>query len=179
MTIAFQLLDLVAIALFILGLHFLNGPSTARFGNRLAAVGMFIALVVVLVQTMGVGWWAIAIGIVLGGVIGVFAAIRVKMTAMPQMVALYNGAGGGAAALIGVVEYVVFLRSGGAALDPIVSVSLVVSMIIGSISFAGSIVAFLKLQELMTGRPITYPGPSGRQRDRRTRRGRARRVVHC
>ena len=158
MTVAPQLLDLVAIALFILGLHFLNAPSTARIGNRLAAAGMFIALVVVLVQTMGVGWWAIAIGMILGGTIGVVAAIRVKMTAMPQMVALYNGAGGGAAALIGVVEYVVFLRGGDAALDPIVSVSLVASMIIGSISFAGSIIAFLKLQELMTGRPVTYPG---------------------
>ncbi|MGD0967049.1 MAG: NAD(P)(+) transhydrogenase (Re/Si-specific) subunit beta [Candidatus Aquilonibacter sp.] len=158
MSIAAPLIDLVAIACFILGLHFLNAPSTARFGNRLAAVGMFIALVVVLVQTMGVGWWAIAIGIVLGGTIGVVAAVRVKMTAMPQMVALYNGAGGGAAALIGVVEYVVFLRGGSAGLDPIVSVSLVVSMIIGSVSFAGSIIAFLKLQELMTGRPVTYPG---------------------
>ena len=158
MTIGAPLLDLVAIACFILGLHFLNAPSTARFGNRLAAAGMFIALVVVLVQTMGVGWWAIAIGVILGGTIGVVAAMRVKMTAMPQMVALYNGAGGGAAAMIGVVEYIVFLRSGGAALDPIVSVSLVVSMIIGSVSFAGSIIAFLKLQELMTGRPITYPG---------------------
>jgi len=157
-TIGAPLLDLVAIACFILGLHFLNAPSTARFGNRLAAAGMFIALVVVLVQTMGVGWWAIAIGVILGGTIGVVAAMRVKMTAMPQMVALYNGAGGGAAAMIGVVEYIVFLRSGGAALDPIVSVSLVVSMIIGSVSFAGSIIAFLKLQELMTGRPITYPG---------------------
>ena len=158
MSIAASIVDLVAIALFILGLHFLNAPPTARFGNRLAAFGMFIALVMVLVQTMGVAWWAIAIGMVLGGVIGVVAAVRVKMTAMPQMVALYNGAGGGAAALIGVVEYVVFLRGGGAALDPIVSISLVVSMIIGSISFAGSIIAFLKLQELMTGRPITYPG---------------------
>jgi len=157
-SIAASIVDLVAIALFILGLHFLNAPPTARFGNRLAAFGMFIALVMVLVQTMGVAWWAIAIGMVLGGVIGVVAAVRVKMTAMPQMVALYNGAGGGAAALIGVVEYVVFLRGGGAALDPIVSISLVVSMIIGSISFAGSIIAFLKLQELMTGRPITYPG---------------------
>jgi NAD(P) transhydrogenase subunit beta len=77
---------------------------------------------------------------------------------MPQMVALYNGAGGGAAALIGVVEYLVFLRSGSPALDPMVSVSLAVSMIIGSVSFAGSIIAFLKLQELMTGRPVTYPG---------------------
>ncbi len=158
MTIAAPLLDLVAIALFILGLHFLNTPPTARMGNRLAAVGMFIALVVVLTQTMGVGWWAIAIGVVIGGSIGVIAAIRVKMTAMPQMVALYNGAGGGAAALISAVEYAVFLRGGGASMDPIVSVSLILSMIIGAVSFAGSIIAFLKLQEVMTGRPITYPG---------------------
>jgi H+-translocating NAD(P) transhydrogenase subunit beta len=156
--IAASLLDLVAIALFILGLHFLNAPATARFGNRLAAIGMFIALVIVLVQTQGVGWWAIAIGTIVGAAIGVIAAVRVKMTAMPQMVALYNGAGGGAAAAIGVVEYHVFLESGKAALDPVVSVSLVLSMIIGSISIAGSIIAFLKLQEVMTGRPITYPG---------------------
>jgi len=120
--------------------------------------GMFIALVVVLVQTDGVAWWAIAIGMILGASIGIVAAVRVKMTAMPQMVALYNGAGGGAAAMIGVVEFIVFLRSGGSSLDPIVSVSLVVSMIIGAVSLAGSIVAFLKLQELMTGRPVTYPG---------------------
>ena len=158
MNVAAPLLDLVAIALFILGLHFLNAPPTARLGNRLAAIGMFIALVMVLVQTLGIGWWAIAIGTVIGATIGVVAAVRVKMTAMPQMVALYNGAGGGAAALIGVVEYAVFLASGHSALDPVVAISLVLSMIIGAISFAGSIIAFLKLQEVMTGRPITYPG---------------------
>ena len=158
MSIAAALLDLIAIALFILGLHFLNSPPTARFGNRLAALGMFIALVVVLVQTLGVGWWAIAIGTVIGAAIGIYAAVRVKMTAMPQMVALYNGAGGGAAALIGAVEYYVFIGSGQTALDPIVSVSLVLSMIIGSVSIAGSVIAYLKLQEVMTGRPITYPG---------------------
>jgi NAD(P) transhydrogenase subunit beta len=156
--IAASLLDLVAVSLFILGLHFLNAPPTARLGNRLAAIGMFIALVVVVVQTLGVGWWAIAIGTILGASIGIIAALRVKMTAMPQMVALYNGAGGGAAAAIGVVEYYVFLQSGQHMLDPIVSVSLVLSMIIGSISLAGSIIAFLKLQEVMSGRPITYPG---------------------
>jgi H+-translocating NAD(P) transhydrogenase subunit beta len=158
LAVAAPLLDLVAIALFILGLHFLNAPPTARFGNRLAAVGMLIALVVILVQTGGVGWWAIAIGIVLGAAIGIVAALKVKMTAMPQMVALYNGAGGGAAASISAVEFNVFLHSGRAALDPVVSVSLVLSLIIGSISFAGSIIAFLKLQEVMTGRPITYAG---------------------
>ena len=157
-TIVVPLLDLVAIALFILGLHFLNSPPTARFGNRLAAVGMFVALVLVCVQTLGIGWWAIAIGTILGGSIGVIAAVRVKMTAMPQMVALYNGAGGGAAALIGVVEFNNFLMTGQTAFYPVISVSLVLSMIIGAISLAGSIIAFLKLQEVMTGRPITYPG---------------------
>ncbi len=157
-TIGAPLLDLIAIACFIYGLHLLNSPPTARQGTRLAAVGMFIALVIVLVQTLGIGWWAIAIGTVIGGSIGVIAAVRVKMTAMPQMVALYNGAGGGAAALIGAVEFANFLNTGQTAFFPVISVSLVLSMIIGAISFAGSIIAFLKLQELMTGRPITYPG---------------------
>ncbi len=151
------LLDLVAIALFILGLHFLNSPPTARFGNRLAMVGMFIALVVVLVGTLNVGWWAVAVGIVAGAVIGVVAAVLVKMTAMPQMVALYNGAGGGAAALVSTVELSVAHTHHGA-LDPLVAVSLALSAVIGAISFAGSIIAFLKLQELMSGRPMTYPG---------------------
>ena len=162
MTVAIAIADLVAIALFIYGLHFLNAPPTARLGNRLAAVGMLIALVGVLVQTLSASngpgqLLAIAVGVIVGGAIGVFAAIRVKMTAMPQMVALYNGAGGGAAALISTVEYFVF-RNAGHALDPVISVSLILSAIIGALSFAGSIIAFLKLQEVMTGRPITYPG---------------------
>jgi NAD(P) transhydrogenase subunit beta len=120
-------------------------------------IGMFIALVSVLVQTLGVGWWAIAIGTVVGAVIGVVAALRVKMTAMPQMVALYNGAGGGAAALISTVEFYVS-RGGTVTMDDVIAISLVLSAIIGAVSFAGSIVAFLKLQEVMTGRPVTYPG---------------------
>ncbi len=151
------LLDLLAIALFILGLHFLNAPSTSRFGNRLAMVGMLIALVVVLVGTLNVGWWVVVVGIVLGALIGIVAAVRVKMTAMPQMVALYNGAGGGAAALVSTVELAVSHTHHGE-LDPLVAVSLVLSATIGAISFAGSIIAFLKLQEVMSGRPMTYAG---------------------
>jgi NAD(P) transhydrogenase subunit beta len=155
--LAVALADLVAIGLFIYGLHELNSPATARRGNRLAMIGMFIALVSVLVQTYGVGWWAIAIGTVVGGAIGVFAALKVKMTAMPQMVALYNGAGGGAAALISTVEFYVS-RGGTVRMDDVIAVSLVLSAIIGAVSFAGSIIAFLKLQEVMTGRPVTYAG---------------------
>ncbi len=157
MTIAIALVDLVAIALFIYGLHELNSPATARRGNRLAMIGMFIALVSVLVTTAGVGWWAIAVGVIVGGGIGVYAALKVKMTAMPQMVALYNGAGGGAAALISTVEFYVS-RGGSVGMDDVIAISLVLSAIIGAVSFSGSIVAFLKLQELMTGRPVTYPG---------------------
>jgi NAD(P) transhydrogenase subunit beta len=153
--IAISLGDLVAISLFIYGLHELNSPVTARRGNRWAMLGMLLALVGVLVQTGVAGWWAVATGVVLGALIGIVAAVKVKMTAMPQMVALYNGAGGGAAALISTVERYVMHPS---AMNEVVAISLVLSAIIGSVSFAGSIVAFLKLQELMTGRPVTYFG---------------------
>jgi NAD(P) transhydrogenase subunit beta len=154
-SVVIDLADLVAIALFIYGLHELNSPATARRGNRFAMAGMLIALIGILVRTGGVGWPAIAIGIALGGIVGIYAALKVKMTAMPQMVALYNGAGGGAAALISTVEHYV---AHGSSMNDVIAVSLVLSAIIGSISFSGSIIAFLKLQEVMTGRPVTYPG---------------------
>jgi H+-translocating NAD(P) transhydrogenase subunit beta len=156
-SVAIDFADLIAIALFIYGLHELNSPATARRGNRFAMLGMAIALVGILMRTGGVGWVAAGIGVALGAAVGIYAAVKVKMTAMPQMVALYNGAGGGAVALIATVEY--YVKSGGGmSLDPVVAVSLALSAIIGAISFAGSIVAFLKLQEIMTGRPVTYPG---------------------
>jgi len=149
--------DLVAIACFIQGLILLNAPSTARAGNRLAMAGMAIAMIFAAWQTLGAAAVPIVVGILVGGAIGVVAAMRVKMTAMPQMVALYNGAGGGAAALVSMVEFYHIVGTAGQG-DPVVRVSLVLSAIIGCISFTGSIIAFLKLQELMTGRPITYPG---------------------
>jgi NAD(P) transhydrogenase subunit beta len=155
MTLAIDLADLAAIALFIYGLHELNSPATARRGNRFAMVGMLIALIGIVVRTGGVGWPAVAVGIALGAIIGIYAALKVKMTAMPQMVALYNGAGGGAAALISTIEHYV---ARGSAMNDVIAVSLVLSAIIGSISFSGSIIAFLKLQEVMTGRPVTYAG---------------------
>jgi proton-translocating NAD(P)+ transhydrogenase subunit beta len=156
MSVWIDLANLVAIALFIYGLHDLNSPATARRGNRLAMLGMAIALGGILVRTQAAGWESVVAGVLIGGLVGIYAALKVKMTAMPQMVALYNGAGGGAAALISTVQYFVAVPNGG--LNGVVSVSLVLSAIIGAISFAGSIIAFLKLQEVMTGRPITYPG---------------------
>ncbi len=155
MNVAIDLANLVAIALIIYGLHELNSPATARRGNRFAMGGMAIALAGILIRTQGIGWQVVAIGVAIGAIVGIYAALKVKMTAMPQMVALYNGAGGGAAALISTVEHYV---AHGSSMNDVISVSLVLSAIIGSVSFAGSIIAFLKLQEVMTGRPLTYPG---------------------
>src|SRR5918911_732294 len=149
-------LYLVAAVLFILGLKQVSSPRGARQGNWTAAVGMVIALVATLPLlhfTTG-GLIVTALGILIGAPIGALAARQVKMTAMPQMVALFNGVGGGAAALVAISE---LLLQGQ---HPAFSLAFpsIFSIVIGSISFAGSMVAFAKLQELMTGRPITYPG---------------------
>ena len=142
---------------FILGLRYLSTPKTARMGNRIAAAGMLLALVATALILDWSLWWIVAIGVVVGAVVGTYSARAVKMTAMPQMVALFNGAGGGAAALVSTAEIRQLLGSGGP-LPADQALTIMLSSIIGSISFAGSIVAFLKLQEWMTGRPITYPG---------------------
>jgi NAD(P) transhydrogenase subunit beta len=159
MTIATALVYLLAAILFILGLLFLSSPGAARHGNWIAAAGMVLAVgwtVVVLYRSFTPAGIAICVsGIVIGGVAGTVAARKVKMTAMPQMVAIFNGVGGGAAALVAVSELLA-----GAGRHPELQTGLpdVFAIIIGSISFAGSVIAFAKLQELLTGTPITYPG---------------------
>jgi H+-translocating NAD(P) transhydrogenase subunit beta len=118
---------------------------------------MLLAIVVTWVKTGGTSWWALALGMVVGGGFGAVAARRVKMTAMPQMVALFNGVGGGAATLIALAELHRLLpQPGKPTLDILIAIAL--SGLIGAISFTGSLVAFAKLQELIKGRPITYPG---------------------
>jgi NAD(P) transhydrogenase subunit beta len=148
---------LVTIVAFILALRFLSSPAHARRGNQIGAVGMLIAIVVTWVKTGGTSWWALVIGMLIGGGFGAVAARRVKMTAMPQMVALFNGVGGGAAALIALAELHRILPDPGRPKVDI-GVAIVLSGLIGAISFAGSMVAFGKLQELVSGRPITYAG---------------------
>jgi NAD(P) transhydrogenase subunit beta len=147
---------IVAFGLFIYGLSGLTGPRTAVRGNRIAAVGMAIAIVATLLYP-GFGNWAlIIIGIDIGAAIGIPAARRVHMTAMPQMVALFNGVGGGAVALIAWVE---FRISDGFQFEPTyVAVFSLFAAIIGSISFWGSNIAFGKLQGILPGKPITLPG---------------------
>jgi NAD(P) transhydrogenase subunit beta len=153
-----NLLYLIPIASFILALRFLSSPRHARRGNQIGALGMLVAIVVTLFKNNVVtGWWWMAAGVLIGGLIGVVGARRVKMTAMPQMVALFNGVGGGSAALISLVEFHgVWANAGQVGVER--GVSTVLSALIGSISFAGSMIAFAKLQELLSGRPITYPG---------------------
>ncbi len=156
MTVVITLAYLLAAVLFILGLKQLSSPKGARNGNFIAALGMVIALAATIPQLhfTTTGLIVVLVGIVIGSGIGTVGARMVKMTAIPQMVALFNGVGGGAAALVAVSE---LLRLG--AHPPFAEAfPSVFSIVIGSISFAGSMVAFAKLQELLTGTPITYPG---------------------
>jgi NAD(P) transhydrogenase subunit beta len=147
-----QSLYIVAFALFIYGLMGLTGPHTAVRGNLIAAVGMGIAVLATLL-TPGMGnWWLIILGVAIGTAVGVPAARKVKMTAMPQMVALFNGVGGGAVALIAWVE---FRQHDGYAGEPrYVAIASLFAALIGSVSFWGSNIAFGKLQEILPGRPI-------------------------
>ena len=155
----YELIGLSAGVMFILALKGLSHPRTARRGNLLGAAGATIATVAVFFYSSdgqlplnNLGWilGAIAFGLI----IGVPAARRVQMTAMPQLVALFNGVGGGAAALVAIVEY---LKLGQRASTTVV-IATVFTVIVGSTSFSGSIVTFLKLQELMTTRPVVFAG---------------------
>ncbi len=152
-----QLAYLAASILFILGLKFLSHPRTARRGNTVAAVGMLIAIVATLIDRRVIDYGWIAVGIVVGTVIGAVSARRVQMTQMPQMVALFNGVGGGAASLIALAEYHHQSSLGVDRLGGEDAVSILFSAIVGAVSFAGSMIAFGKLQELLPGRPITWP----------------------
>jgi NAD(P) transhydrogenase subunit beta len=152
-----NLLYLVTIICFILALRFLSSPRHARLGNRIGALGMAVAIVVTALQTGVHVGWVMIVGGAIGAVLGAVGARRVKMTAMPQMVALFNGVGGGAAALVGLAEFHDIAPEPGR-LHGDVSLAIVLAVLIGSVSFAGSMVAFAKLQELIQGRPITYPG---------------------
>ena len=152
-----DLLYLVTIVTFILALRFLSSPKRARLGNWLGAAGMALAIAVTLAQEGLENELLMAVGMAIGTVVGVVGARSVKMTAMPQMVALFNGVGGGAVALIALAEFHNLAPEAGG-LEGEESVAILLSALIGSISFAGSLIAFAKLQELLSGRPIVYPG---------------------
>lgn len=151
-----QLSYLLASCLFILGLKELGSPATARRGNLIAAVGMFIAIAATLLDQAVLSYEMILLGIAIGSVIGVIMAQRVEMTAMPQMVGLLNGLGGGASTLIATAEFWRLLNSS-EAIAPDGTITMILSVFIGGITLTGSLIAFAKLQELMSGAAITFP----------------------
>ncbi len=151
-----ELSYLVAAVFFIIGLKRLSSPATAVQGYRLSGLGMVLAIVLALLDQGIVSYQVIVAGIVVGGGLGLWMARSVKMTSMPQMVALLNGFGGGASLLVGGAE---FLKSevAGEALPLDVSITIQLSVVIGAVTLTGSLIAFAKLQELLSGRPITFP----------------------
>jgi len=132
---------IVSAVLFIFGLKRLSSPATARSGNQLAALGMAIALGATLLDRQILSFWMIGLGTLVGAVIGTYFARTVQMTAMPQMVALFNGMGGATAALVSMAEYI-RLASAQVTITMGEGTSIVLGTIIGAVSFTGSIIAF-------------------------------------
>ena len=165
-----RLVYLGAAVCFVLGLHLMRSPATARRGNLLSAAGMAAAIVVTVallanggsaaeggnITVSAWGWAALVAGLLVGSLAGLFSARRVQMTAMPQLVSIFNAVGGGAAALVGVVDFARVLGAG--TITAGFSVPVVLDVIIGSVTFSGSLVAAGKLQGWVSGAPITFRG---------------------
>jgi H+-translocating NAD(P) transhydrogenase subunit beta len=152
--ILIELTYLLSAILFVVGLKRLQSPATARGGNALAAFAMLLAILATVVDAQILSWTGILIGVAIGSVVGGLAARLVQMTAMPQMVGIFNGFGGGASALVAVAEFVAAPSMGAGT----TGVTIMLGTLIGGVTFSGSFVAFAKLQELLTGNPITFPG---------------------
>jgi NAD(P) transhydrogenase subunit beta len=151
-----QLGYLVASVLFIVGLKWLNSPATARQGNRISGAGMLLAIVITLLDRAILSYGTIVAGMVVGTALGLWMARAVKMTSMPQMVALLNGFGGAASLLVSGAEFLrAELMNETVPVDTAVTTQL--GILIGAVTFTGSLIAWAKLQEVMTGRPITFP----------------------
>ncbi|MFW6247731.1 MAG: NAD(P)(+) transhydrogenase (Re/Si-specific) subunit beta, partial [bacterium] len=156
---------LLAAVLFIVGLKGLSHPRSAVRGNMLGALGMLLAIVVTLVDQDVMNWEFIVIGIAVGTVAGTILAVTIKMTAMPQLVGLFNGFGGGASILVAGVVLIQLLdvvvgadASSAAAGDLQVTIATVASGLVGAVTFFGSLIAFGKLQGIVTEKPVRYPG---------------------
>lgn len=156
MQIVSYLIYLIASILFIFGIKKLGSPKTARQGNFLSSLGMFLAVVITLFDQRVLTFEYIIIGIVVGGAIGSVMALKVPMTGMPQMVGLLNGFGGGASALVAFAEYYHIINIS-STLEISTSITIVLSVLIGAVTFTGSLIAFGKLQGLVTGKVVKYP----------------------
>ncbi|QNE46707.1 NAD(P)(+) transhydrogenase (Re/Si-specific) subunit beta [Glaciihabitans sp. INWT7] len=151
-----------AATLFVVGLHKMRAPSTARQGNLISAGGMAIAVLTTIVFALvdfggnWIGWGALVVGAAVGASYGVIRARTVKMTAIPQLVSVFNAVGGGAAAAVAFADFVANLSR--ASLDLTISIPVVLDVLIGSITFSGSLIAAGKLQGIISGKPLTFPG---------------------
>jgi len=163
MRIAIEITYLVSSILFIFGIKFLSSPKTARKGNLLAAIGMFMAIAATLLDQAVLTFEWIIIGALIGSLIGVLLAVKTPMTGMPQMVGVLNGFGGGASTLVALAEYFRlnpnYPVDQGAVFDlPVdTGIPIILSLLIGGVTFTGSMIAFGKLQGLVTGKVVKYP----------------------
>jgi NAD(P) transhydrogenase subunit beta len=155
-----QIIYLLAASSFVFGLHLMNTPATARRGNQASTVGMVVAVAATLAIIVHdnlistTGWIVMIAGALVGSALGLYSARNVQMTAMPQLVSMFNAVGGGAAALVGIHDYM----SSGTAVSATTSVTTLLDVIIGGVTFSGSIIAAGKLQGVITSAPVTFPG---------------------
>jgi H+-translocating NAD(P) transhydrogenase subunit beta len=158
-----QLVYVFAAGCFVAGLHLMNSPGTARRGNQVSTGGMVIAVIATLIllihagSVTGIGWTVLIIGTLLGSAVGLYSARTVQMTAMPQLVSMFNAVGGGAAALVAVYGYLHDESAPGGVLGS-TTVFTVLDVIIGAVTFTGSLIAAGKLQGTITGNPVLLPG---------------------
>ncbi len=158
-----QLIYVLAATCFVLGLHLMNTPATARRGNQLSTTGMAIAVVTTLTIIIhgglisATGWIVMITGALIGSAVGLYWARTVPMTAMPQLVSIFNAVGGGAAALVAIHDYV-NLAGTAAGVPAVTTVTTLLDVLIGAVTFSGSIIAAGKLQGLITSAPVTFPG---------------------
>ena len=155
-----QLVYVLAASGFVLGLHLMNNPASARRGNQVSTGGMITAIAATLAIIIhgnlisATGWIVMIAGALLGGAAGLYSARTVQMTAMPQLVSMFNAVGGGAAALVGIHDYM----QAGASVSATTSVTTLLDVIIGGVTFSGSIIAAGKLQGVITSAPVTFRG---------------------
>jgi NAD(P) transhydrogenase subunit beta len=154
MQLIIEITYLISSICFIFGIKKLGSPKTARQGNMLAAIGMALAIIITLFDQHVLTFEWIIIGVIIGSIIGTIMALKVKMTGMPQMVGLLNGFGGGASLLVALAEYLKIEPS----IPVNTGIAIILSLLIGSVTFTGSLIAFGKLQGIVTGKVVKYPG---------------------
>ena len=158
MSIAIELAYLIASVLFVLGMKMMNKTKSARQGNRLSALGMFIAILATMLQIDAISLVEILACIVLGSAIGLYYANKVEMTKMPEMVAIFNGFGGLASFSVALSDYFLRTEVNMESIELVTVISIIVSVFIGGLTFTGSLIAYLKLNGNISGSPITFKG---------------------